>query len=220
MAEIIPLERRAAVHAALAEPARLAVVDALALGDASTGELGAALDLPSNLLAHHLRVLEEAGVVQRARSEADRRRTYVRLVPRALEVLGPAVARPVLAARVVFVCTRNSARSQLAAALRRAISTARRHGLILGAQRTTSVRDVLRTGDLVVAVCDNAYEQLNRRPQLHWSVPDPVRPDTDDAFESAFAEIAARVDRLTPVIDTAVDPRPGTPVTQRRGRTS
>ncbi|GAA2070700.1 helix-turn-helix domain-containing protein [Actinomadura alba] len=112
------LEERAAIHAALAEPARLAVVDALVLGDASPGELGQALGLPSNLLAHHLKVLTEAGLVQRARSEADRRRTYVRLVPAALAGLNSAVS--VLtraAARVVFVCTHNSARSQLAAAL-------------------------------------------------------------------------------------------------------
>ncbi|HEY7485324.1 MAG TPA: hypothetical protein VH912_12750 [Streptosporangiaceae bacterium] len=44
------VERRVVIHAALAEPARLAVVDTLALGDASPGELGAALALPSNLL--------------------------------------------------------------------------------------------------------------------------------------------------------------------------
>jgi protein-tyrosine-phosphatase/DNA-binding HxlR family transcriptional regulator len=225
MVEIASLEGRAAIHAALAEPARLAVVDALALGDASPGELGAALDLPSNLLAHHLRVLEEAGVVRRTRSEADRRRIYVHLVPAALDLLNPAASRRMVsAARVVFVCTRNSARSQLAEALwarrshvpaasagtrpadrvhRRTISTARRHGLTLGRRRTASVRDVVRPGDLVVAVCDNAYEELDGRPQLHWSVPDPIRSGTDAAFERAFTEIADRIDRLDPAIRSA-----------------
>jgi protein-tyrosine-phosphatase/DNA-binding HxlR family transcriptional regulator len=240
------LERRAAVHAALAEPARLAVVDALALGAASPGALGAALGLPSNLLAHHLRVLEAAGVVQRARSEADRRRTYVRLVPAALAALTPVTSAHALSAiRVVFVCTRNSARSQLAAALwarrsvvpaasagtapadrvhRRAVSTARRHGLTLDSRRTAHVGDVLRPGDLLVAVCDNAYEQLrhprHRRPQLHWSVPDPVRIDTDDAFEDAFAEIAARVDRLGTAFSADPDGPAGPPARHDTRRTS
>jgi len=59
---------RARVHAALGEPTRLAIVDALALGDASPGELGTALDLPTNLLAHHLGVLHGAGIVERSRS--------------------------------------------------------------------------------------------------------------------------------------------------------
>src|SRR5215813_13089700 len=98
---------RARTHAALGEPARLAIADRLVLGDVSPGELGRELGLPSNLLAHHLTVLEQAGVVQRSRSEGDRRRTYVRLQTAALAVLSPPSGRT--AARVVFVCTRNSA---------------------------------------------------------------------------------------------------------------
>ena len=54
------LERRARRHAALGEPSRLAVADLLALGDLSVAELRAALTMPSNLLAHHLNVLEKA----------------------------------------------------------------------------------------------------------------------------------------------------------------
>ena len=72
-------ERRAAVHAALGEPVRLAIVDRLGPGDASPGELAEAVGLGSNLLAHHLKVLEEAGVIRRVRSEGDRRRSYVQL---------------------------------------------------------------------------------------------------------------------------------------------
>lgn len=214
------LERRAAVHAALGEPSRLAVVDALLLGDRSPGELAAALDLPTNLLAHHLRVLDEAGVVQRGRSEADRRRSYVRLVPGALGTGWPAPA--VVAPRVVFVCTHNSARSQLAAALwaRRspvpvasagtrpaarvhpgAVAAGRRHGLRLGRARTAPVETVLAPEDLVVAVCDSAYEELGGRyEQVHWSVPDPVPDGTDTAFERAYADLDVRVDRLAAAV--------------------
>jgi ArsR family transcriptional regulator, arsenate/arsenite/antimonite-responsive transcriptional repressor / arsenate reductase (thioredoxin) len=207
------IDRRATVFAALGDPGRLAVVDALALGDRSPGELGDLLGMPSNLLAHHLRLLEQAGVIERGRSEADRRRTYVRLVPSALpRAPEPRVAAP----RVVFVCTHNSARSQLASALwarrspvpvasagthparrvhRRAVSVARRHGLRLDEARPADVAEVVRPDDLVVAVCDSAYEELGSAG-LHWAVADPVRVDTPAAFERAFEEIELRVGRL------------------------
>jgi DNA-binding transcriptional ArsR family regulator len=103
------------VHAALADPARLRITDTLSAGDASPSELAAMLAMPSNLLAHHLRVLEEAGLVSRRRSDGDRRRTYLRLEPGALDLSG---GPPLPAARrLLFVCTANSARSHLAAAL-------------------------------------------------------------------------------------------------------
>src|SRR5579859_809601 len=81
------LARRAAVHAALADPARLAITDTLLPGDASPSELAALLAMPSNLLAHHLHVLEQAGVLTRRLSEGDRRRTYLQLVPGPLDAL-------------------------------------------------------------------------------------------------------------------------------------
>ncbi len=83
---------RAAVHAALADPARLQIVDTLGAGDASPSELAAMLAMPSNLLAHHLHALEQAGLVTRRRSEGDRRRSYVRLIPDALDSLTPAAS--------------------------------------------------------------------------------------------------------------------------------
>ncbi|MDZ7732130.1 MAG: hypothetical protein U5R31_02625 [Acidimicrobiia bacterium] len=72
--------------------------------------------MPTNLLAHHLAVLERAGLVRRDTSSGDRRRRYVRLDDRALDGLAPRPSQPP-PTRVVFVCTHNSARSQLAAAL-------------------------------------------------------------------------------------------------------
>src|SRR5215469_3836251 len=103
------LAARAAVHAALADPVRLLITDALGTGDASPSELAAMLAMPSNLLAHHLRVLEQAGLITRRRSEGDRRRTYLHLVPGALGALAGWPTRS--ASRVLFVCTANSARS-------------------------------------------------------------------------------------------------------------
>jgi len=81
------------------------------------------------------------------------------------------------------------------------VRVGRRHGLSLHGVRPASVRDVLRAGDLVISVCDNANEHLTvEGPRLHWSVPDPAPADTDAAFEAAFAEIEDRVDRLVSVL--------------------
>ena len=100
---------RARIHAALADPARLAIVDQLSLGDASPGELGQLLRMTTNLVAHHVKVLTEAGLITRSQSEGHRRRSYLRLVPETLASLTPPPLSPV--PRVVFVCTHNSARS-------------------------------------------------------------------------------------------------------------
>jgi len=177
--------------------------------------------MPTNLVAHHVKVLQEAGLIVRSRSEGDRRRTYLRLEPQVLASLTPPPLEG--AERVVFVCTHNSARSQLAAALwrdriggqaasagtkpaprvhPRAVKVAHRHGLDLDATGTARVADVVHDGDLVIAVCDNAHEDLSgpARPRLHWSVPDPVRVDTDEAFEDAYADLAGRIDRLAPIV--------------------
>ena len=76
---MVTVDRRAAIHAALGEPLRLAIVDDLVLGDASPGELAARMHVLGNLLAFHLRVLDDAGIVRRVKSEGDGRRQYVQL---------------------------------------------------------------------------------------------------------------------------------------------
>ncbi|MDQ6526326.1 helix-turn-helix domain-containing protein [Nocardioides sp. LHD-245] len=214
------LGRRVAVHAALADPTRLQVVDLLAIGDAASSELSARLAIPSNLLAHHLKFLESAGVIARQPSEGDGRRSYWRLVAEpAIAPGAPSLATP---GRVVFVCTANTARSHLAAALwrrasripvasagthpaervaRGALAVARRHDLELP---DVAPRHLDRIGrredDLVVTVCDRAHEELGGAAPVHWSVPDPVAAGSRGAFERAHDELALRVRRLAPLI--------------------
>ncbi|HEX6659611.1 MAG TPA: helix-turn-helix domain-containing protein, partial [Ilumatobacter sp.] len=114
------LEVRARRHAALGDPVRLALVDSLASSDRSPVQLRRLTGIESNLLAHHLDVLEQAGIISRTRSSGDGRRRYVHLDRGALIALGP---QPVPAdTAALFVCTRNSARSQLAAALWRTVT--------------------------------------------------------------------------------------------------
>jgi protein-tyrosine-phosphatase/DNA-binding HxlR family transcriptional regulator len=225
------LVRRAAVHAALGDPGRLAMVDALLLGEASPTELQRLLAMPSNLLAHHVRVLENVGVVSRHRSEADRRRTYLALTPGAFDALRPTTVHD--AVRVVFVCTHNSARSQLAAALWNdtspvpatsagthpamaihpgAVAAAQRHRVPLAPAPPRHVDDVLSTDDMVITVCDAAHEELAGFDgagrgidpgRLHWSIPDPARTGEDRAFDRVVTDLTDRIARVAPAIRSA-----------------
>jgi ArsR family transcriptional regulator, arsenate/arsenite/antimonite-responsive transcriptional repressor / arsenate reductase (thioredoxin) len=212
------LNRRAAIHAALGEPARLAIVDDLSVSDRSPKELGSRLGLPSNLLAHHLDVLEGAGLVTRVASAGDARRKYVRLVHGLLVEIAAVRPEPV-GGEMYFVCTRNSARSQLAAAMWSArtgrssrsagtqpanrvhpgaIKAARRAGLVLDDAVPRPI--VLGPGTHVVTVCDQAHEAL--RPGndwWHWSIPDPVANGRAAAFDAVVADLDARI---TTILDS------------------
>lgn len=65
-----------AVLKALGEPNRLRVFAALMAGDSCNCELQEKLDLPANLLSHHLRVLSKAGLVHSRRDRIDGRWIY------------------------------------------------------------------------------------------------------------------------------------------------
>ena len=215
------LEDRARRHAALGEPLRLSIVEALRYGDRAPDQLATQLGVATNLLAHHLGVLDEAGLVERTRSHGDRRRRYLRLHDDALDDL---LTPPSLAARsVLFVCTANSARSQLARALWQrhspvaatsagrepaeavhadAVAVAAAHGLDLGDAPPRGYDEVSEEPDLIVSVCDLAREAdmpfAGRR--LHWSVADPVAVGQSAAFEAAYVELERRVTALAPYV--------------------
>jgi ArsR family transcriptional regulator, arsenate/arsenite/antimonite-responsive transcriptional repressor / arsenate reductase (thioredoxin) len=216
---------RASIYAALADPGRLAIVDRLSLGDASPSELQALLLMPSNLIAHHLNVLQKANVTRRVRSEGDRRRIYVSLNSEALESILPSPVRR--AERVVFVCTQNSARSQLAVAIWHrhsklpatsagthpvseihpgALAAARRHQLPMQARTPLHLSNVLAPGDLAVVVCDRAYEEVpGDLPRIHWSIPDPVRTSAPEAFDRTIDVLTKRIVRLVPTLQSSRD---------------
>lgn len=215
--QITDVDARAAKHAALGDASRLRIVDLLTLGDLSPTEIRVALGLPANLITHHLNALEAVGIVARSRSEADKRRSYVHLTDTALHGLTP--GRVERASRVVFVCTANSARSQLAAALWSAhssipassggthpaeridpgaVAAADRHSLDLPDEPPRALDAVVTDSDFVVTVCDNAHEELDVTGRLHWSIPDPVRIGSVDAFDNAYDELERRIIQLAP----------------------
>ncbi len=209
-------------HQALAEPTRLGLVQALLTRDLSPGEVAERWGLSTSLVAHHVGCLVDAGLVRRGRSEHDARKSYLSLRSDDPQVMAIAtVGTPLMAPprRVAFVCTRNSARSKLAAACWRQLSTipaidagtvpasaphpgavaaAAERGLVLDPEMHAA--DVtVSDDDLVIAVCDHAHEILDRWPdRFHWSVPDPVgrAPMAPGAFVSACDNIQARVHRL------------------------
>src|SRR5918992_2080273 len=109
-------------------PLRWRLLSELARSDRRVGELCALADRRQNLVSYHLRQLREGGLVSMRRSAADGRDTYYVLdLPRCAELLGSAGAslhpglepraqraqrkRRSPLARVLFLCTGNSARS-------------------------------------------------------------------------------------------------------------
>jgi len=218
------VSERAAVYAALGDPHRLAIVEDLAVSDRSPSELGAQLGLESNLLAHHLRVLEDVGLVERVVSDGDRRRRYLSLRRDGAGV--PVRSPELVTANVVFVCTHNSARSQLAAALwntihpvhatsagTRPAGQVHPQAVAVGADAGVDLRDAVpRSIDaldsdpgLVITVCDRAHEELASSPwrQLHWSIPDPARDGRRRVFELTVQRLRDRIGQAAPVVRAA-----------------
>ncbi len=215
-------------HAALADHARLGIAQELLLRDLSPGEIAERWHLTTPLVAHHVKVLIAAGLAVRTPSEHDRRRSYLALRHDdpdvvALVGIGAGARETIRPTRVAFVCTRNSARSKIAAALWRrgggipvvdagTSPSAAPHAETLRAagRRNLDVdpamhdaRTMLRPDDLIIAVCDHAHETWPATsPRWHWSIADPVNDPSPATFDRTCDILAARIDDLRTAITT------------------
>jgi ArsR family transcriptional regulator, arsenate/arsenite/antimonite-responsive transcriptional repressor / arsenate reductase (thioredoxin) len=213
-------------------PLRWRLLGELARGDRMVHELTGLIGQPQNLVSYHLAKLRDARLVSARRSSADRRDAYyavdlarlgdvlsatggalhpgLRLVPPSPGRDGPAGPRR----RVLFLCTGNSARSQMAEALVRALSdglveahSAGSHPKTLHANAVRVMRDehgIDLTGhqpkhlsvfaeqrlDRVISLCDRVREICPEFPgdpeTIHWSIPDPAAGHAGDDDDSSY----------------------------------
>jgi protein-tyrosine-phosphatase len=217
----------------VADPLRWQLLQELGRSDRRVNELTTLTDKSQNLVSYHLKELREAGLVAARRSSADGRDTYYRvdldLCGRMLSAAGsalhpgvrlgflPSDVGPVTkrrSPRVLFLCTGNSARSQIAEALMtersehtvdarsagshpkvlhpNAVRVLAERGIDISGQQTKHLRRFARTHfDYVITLCDRVREvcpEFPKHPRLaHWSIPDPaLEGDTDDATYPAF----------------------------------
>jgi len=214
-------------------PVRWRLLRELAESDLRVWELTDRLGERQSLVSYHLGLMRDAGLVSARRSAADRRDTYYSAdLSRCGELLAGAGAalHPGLrldptpqcpskvSARVLFLCTGNSARSQMAEALLQQITDNRVHAVSAGSQPTRVHPNAIRvmrgrgidlTGrqakhlgqfvdqrfDWVVTVCDRVREVCPEFPgaarTAHWSLADPAEGGpTDAAAYPAFERTA------------------------------
>ena len=224
-----------------AHPVRWKLLTALADSDYRVRELVAQVDEPQNLVSYHLRLLREEGLITATRSSFDGRDTYYHLdldgCADALAETGAAL-HPVLGTRssegaaretarspvaVLFVCTGNSVRSPMAAALLHHYAADRVHVTSAGTRPRPQLhpstvlvlrkrfgidlvgrhpRDVAtlvdRRFDHVITLCDRARETSPEFPQqprrAHWSVPEPAPGGAEAATDAAFDRTAKDID--------------------------
>lgn len=224
----------------VAEPHRWRVLQELNESDRRVGELTELLGESQNLVSYHLGQLRDAGLVSSRRSSADGRDSYYRIEPARLSaLLGKAGAelvpgagfvspapddhRVVVRRRVLFLCTGNSSRSQMAEALveqrtagRIAARSAGSHpkplhphavrvmaarGIDLSGRRPKHIDRVREQRfDRVITLCDKVREVCldlpGRARASHWSIADPAADGGLDAFERCAVEIEERIGRL------------------------
>ncbi len=205
---------------------------ALARSDYRVQELVSQLGRPLNLVSYHLRLLREAALLHEHRSSADGRDVYYSLDLDQLQTfyqsaaldIHPALGSPAATpeptddsplppTRVLFLCTHNSARSQLAEAALRQMSGAQivvasagtepatlhpttlwlldKRGIDASGLRAKHLDEFADQGfDYVITVCDRARETCPIFPgdptQIHWSFADPAAVVDPEVQRQAF----------------------------------
>jgi protein-tyrosine-phosphatase len=238
---------------------RWRLLSELARSDRRVGELCELAGRRQSLVSYHLRQLRDGGLVRMRRSAADGRDTYYVLdLARCGELLSsagvslhpglaqtpraPRKRRPPLA-RVLFLCTGNSARSQIAEALAEqlsggavraasagsqpkplhpnAVRVMRERGLELAGRRSKHLSEFSRRRfDYVISLCDRVREVCPEFPGgpelIHWSIPDPARePGTDEQTLPAFERTAAELCTRIDFLIQAIEPTTTPEVTER-----
>jgi protein-tyrosine-phosphatase len=216
-------------------PVRWRLLTELARTDRQVRELTGLLGQPQSLVSYHLGQLRAGGLVSARRSSADGRDSYYRIdLVRCRELLAETglALHPGLgsglgsgpgsgALRVLFLCTGNSARSQMAEALLgrlageaveaasagsrpkplhpEAVRVMREHGIDISGCRSKHLEEFAgqRFG-YVITLCDRVREvcpAFPGHPQLiHWSIADPGgEADPRAAFRRVAAELRTRV---------------------------
>jgi len=227
------------VFGLLAHPVRWGLVWALAASDLTVGELVEEVGERQNLVSYHLALLRRAGLVAERRSSADGRDVYYSLdlprlhadLDRSATAIHPGfrvVAQQVVndggvdrPSRVLFVCTGNSARSQIAEAVlndlsRGAVEIASAGhrpvgvhplalrvltglGLPTDGLRSKGLAEVIGIDfDHVVTLCDVARREFPDLPgdpgRIHWRLPDPAAVEgTESEQLRAFERTATEL---------------------------
>lgn len=236
----------------LSDDLRWAIIQQLRLSDMKVSELAQALQEADNKISYHLGKLREANLVRERRSSADSRDVYYSLQLNELsaqfkeaglllhplifeaEAIAQADKPPMIRlqkpVRILFLCTHNSARSQMAEGLARhmggglieaysagteatfikpeAIEVMKRRGIDITQQKSEVLTQYLdQEFDYVITVCDSARESCpifaGGKHHLHWSFEDPSDAPPDQrlmAFEQTARQLATRIGYLITII--------------------
>jgi ArsR family transcriptional regulator, arsenate/arsenite/antimonite-responsive transcriptional repressor / arsenate reductase (thioredoxin) len=220
-------------------PLRWRLLSELARSDRRVGELCELAGRRQSLVSYHLRQLRDGGLVSMRRSAADGRDSYYVIdLARCGELLSSAGAslHPALAptprrrarrergsalARVLFLCTGNSARSQIAEVLAgqlsggavsaasagshpkplhpNAVRVMRERGIDISGRRSKHLSEFTEQRfEYVISLCDRVREVCPEFPGapalIHWSIPDPARePGSDEDTLPAFERTASEL---------------------------